>query len=537
MAETINRTINILSWNATGIMSGSTYLSNILNQRQIDICGISDHWLYEKDLMFLDKLDSNYRSFAVSDVSLSFPTKRKVGKGGVAILWHKRHDQYITPLDIDDDRIIGIKYNCCLNSALYIFQVYLPCSNYSLIAFTEYIDKLRNILNLYTEKGIVVLMGDMNVNLLPNASQVNPTGRKLRFLDFLRDTNLISLTTLESCAGASSSFVSYDNSTESLIDHILFPVEKLLYVNQCEICNDDCLNVSRHRPIACQIRILTFSQWSFGYEGDNSINWKMVSDETLINYRQRLSDDISIQNILNNDFVSETDISNAYSTIVSVVKKAAVESLPIKKFKSFLKPYWNDELKGLHKEMKCKRANWIRSGRPRGNNSESYTIYKTAKCDFRRIHRRIVDAFMKRQIEEIDRVAEIDSTLFWRLVNAKRKKSASAVCADINFNGHMASTPQEITDGWAEHFETLYSSSDDPRFDDEHKNHISRQLQIINENLAFSEPPTINTEEVEAAVRLGKKGKAAGDDGITYEHTAFGGEIIFVLLAKFLRPC
>ena len=173
-------------------------------------------------------------------------------------------------------RIIGIKYNCSLNSALYIFQVYLPCSNYSLIAFTEYIDKLRNILNLYTEKGIVVLMGDMNVNLLPNASQVNPTGRKLRFLDFLRDTNLISLTTLESCAGASSSFVSYDNSTESLIDHILFPVEKLLYVNQCEICDDDCLNVSRHRPIACQIRIPTFSQWSFGYEGDNSINWKMV---------------------------------------------------------------------------------------------------------------------------------------------------------------------------------------------------------------------------------------------------------------------
>ena len=275
-------------------------------------------------------------------------------------------------------------------------------------------------------------MGDMNVNLLPNASQVNPTGRKLRFLDFLRDTNLISLTTLESCAGASSSFVSYDNSTESLIDHILFPVEKLLYVNQCEICDDDCLNVSRHRPIACQIRIPTFSQWSFGYEGDNSINWKMVSDETLVNYRQRLSDDISIQNILNNDFVSEADINNAYSTIVSVVKKAAVESLPIKKFKSFLKPYWNDELKGLHKEMKCKRANWIRSGRPRGNNSESYTIYKTAKCDFRRIHRRIVDAL----IEEIDRVAEIDSTLFWRLVNAKRKKSASAVCADIKKDVH-----------------------------------------------------------------------------------------------------
>ena len=87
----------------------------------------------------------------------------------------------------------------------------------------------------------------------------------------------------------------------------------------------------------------------------------------------------------------------------------------------------------------------------------------------------------------------------------------------------MASFPQEIVDGWAEHFETLHSPSDDPRFFDEHKNHISRQLQISNKNIAFSEPPTISKEEVEAAVRLGKKGKAAGDDGITYEHIAFWG--------------
>ena len=113
--------------------------------------------------------------------------------------------------------------------------MYLPCSNHSLTAYTEYLDKIRNLLNLYSEKGIVVLMGDMNVNLLPNAIQCNPTGRKMRFLNLLRDTNMISLTTLEMCSGASSSFVTCDNSTESLIDHILFPAEKLLYINECEI--------------------------------------------------------------------------------------------------------------------------------------------------------------------------------------------------------------------------------------------------------------------------------------------------------------
>ena len=417
MAEHLHQNLNILSWNATGIMSSSTYLTNILAQRNIDICGISEHWLYEKDLMFFNKLDSNYKSHAVADISLNFPGRRKVGKGGVAILWHKKHNQNIAPLDIDDDRIIGIKYNCGVNSAIYLFQMYLPCSNHSLTAYTEYLDKMRNILNLYSEKGIVVLMGDMNVNSLPNPIQCNPTGRKMRFLNLLRDTNMISLTTLEMCSGASSSFVTYDNSTESLIDHILFPAEKLLYINECEICDDDCLNVSRHRPIYCQIRLPSYSQWSFGSEGDNTINWKVVSDEARLAYRQFLSNDISIQNIINNDIISDTDINRVYSTIVTVVKKAAIESLPIKKFKRYLKPYWNVELNMLHKDMKSKRANWVRNGKPRGNISEIYTIYKAAKCDFRRKHRRIVDAYMKRQIEEIDRVAEIDSRLFWRLVN------------------------------------------------------------------------------------------------------------------------
>ena len=33
-------------------------------------------------------------------------------------------------------------------------------------------------------------------------------------------------------------------------------------------------------------------------------------------------------------------------------------------------------------------------------------------------------------------------------------------------------------------------------------------------------------------MRLGKNGKAAGEDGLTYEHIAAAGEIIFLLLAK-----
>ena len=99
--------------------------------------------------------------------------------------------------------------------------------------------------------------------------------------------------------------------------------------------------------------------------------------------------------------------------------------------------------------MKEKRSDWVRNGRPRGNNSASYITYKAVKCCFRRKHRRIIDAYMNSQIEEIDRVAEIDNRLFWRLVNAKRKHSGSVPGSEINFEGRVASAPQEIMYEWA----------------------------------------------------------------------------------------
>ena len=77
---------NLMTWNVTGIISSSSYLVELLNNNAIDICGISEHWLYEKNLYFLESLDNNYKSYAVSDFDLKRASNRKVGKGGVAIL-------------------------------------------------------------------------------------------------------------------------------------------------------------------------------------------------------------------------------------------------------------------------------------------------------------------------------------------------------------------------------------------------------------------------------------------------------------------
>ena len=101
--------INIMSWNATGIISSSSYLCDTLLDQNIDICGISEHWLFPSNVHFLESLTSRYNVYAKCDNDLTITSPRRVGKGGVALMWNKRLDNYIVPLPIDDDRLIGLQ--------------------------------------------------------------------------------------------------------------------------------------------------------------------------------------------------------------------------------------------------------------------------------------------------------------------------------------------------------------------------------------------------------------------------------------------
>ena len=67
-------------------MSSASLLCDSLNDKHIDICCISEHLLYEKNLNFLEQIDTNYKSHVISDAALRLPGRRRVGKGSVALL-------------------------------------------------------------------------------------------------------------------------------------------------------------------------------------------------------------------------------------------------------------------------------------------------------------------------------------------------------------------------------------------------------------------------------------------------------------------
>ena len=214
---------------------------------------------------------------------------------------------------------------------------------------------------------------------------------------------------MDICSGASTSHVNYNGISESLIDHIILPVEKVDLVIDCSILDDDSLNVSNHRPIVCTVKLPIIP---VEFKSSGSINWRNVQSDSLDSYRQSFNVDNNINNLFQYDIASTDNIDTFHDAIVSSIRQITNTCIPKSKFKSFLKPYWNKELTDAHKCMKYKRRVWVSDGKPRGDIFKSYKDYKAAKCAFRKLHRVKVEQYLDGLNAEIDQAAEIDSAYF-----------------------------------------------------------------------------------------------------------------------------
>lgn len=310
----------------------------------------------------------------------------------------------VTPLSFDDDRIIGIQVEVQPGYYVFLLQVYIPCKNHPILLFKEYVDKLYNIWSMYSSQGVVIFMGDFNSSC---DTDVNDT-RNAYLHQFLVDTNQISVTSLDICTGAKYSYVSYDGLYETLIDHIILPVEKRDLVSQCQIVDDHCLNVSRHRPLLCSLNIPLITVDDFVQT--QSISWKKVSQSHINDYHMNLSDHLQSNNYCISDNYNEID--NMYTNLTETIRMCSDLSLPNKKYMAHLKPYWNEQLSNMHSLMFEARTQWCKAGRPRDPEQPDHKKYKDCKRVFRKMHRYIVRSYLIERDSEINETAELDKTNF-----------------------------------------------------------------------------------------------------------------------------
>jgi len=158
---------------------------------------------------------------------------------------------------------------------MFIVQVHFPCKNYTMNVYNQYLELLENILSLYNDQGLTVVLGDFNTELL---SQRNPVAPVIEYNGpllnaFALKYYLCAIHTLDWCQVSLFSNVPFNSSRETYIDHIFVNKNYIGCINYCKILENSSLNVSTHRPILLSLCNI-FAMDILNDEPKNIINWQ-----------------------------------------------------------------------------------------------------------------------------------------------------------------------------------------------------------------------------------------------------------------------
>ncbi|XP_069114366.1 uncharacterized protein [Argopecten irradians] len=440
-------------------MYGTPLLSELL--KETDIAVVTEHWLLPEQMNFLQSIDSNFKSYGLSDTRISLEPERRVcnrGFGGLAILWRK---------EINISKQFGSK------------------------------------------------------------NHLRPNDRGEILEPFIVDKDLVSINSQAWAKGGTSTFVS-KTGNGSLIDHMFIESRRVDCVEECSTLDDNYLNVSDHLPIRIRYRTPLLVREHAG--NPYAVNWKKCSAAQLTRYSSQVSA------LLREPFPRNTDTANVdhlqclVNNIVEATRTASKDTLPSKKYRPYLKPYWNaGQVKAFHKTMRERRVVWIQDGRPRGSQFQSYRDYKRCKRDFRRELDQARHEYEQSEFQSLQQAAEIDSGTFYRAVRAR--KITRRETSEIKVNGEISRDPDINRAAWTAHYSELAQFSTKPIFDETHKLYIESEVtrmrtdSYTNANTVCRE--YIVTKEVSSALKEMKNGKAGGHDHLIVEHLRYGGTINF----------
>ena len=502
--------LNIMCWNVRGIMSSAYPLSQQLDQNNIDIALISEHKLLPRSAGFLNSIHQNYESYVTTVDSVNQFGSIRCGRAGTAILYKKQLHAIVDQIhNIDCDRIIGIEIKTQHSTPIYIFCVYLPACN-DINLYRETVTEINALYWCYSKLGDVIIAGDFNGRILPDPIRNQPVSVKSKILtEFIKTSNLISV---QSVYGSPESYTFIPNKTT--IDHIFVEKSLIELIDSFTIVDEKDIVSSDHRPMLFSItsKLVTSSY----IQPPSRIAWNRCSPIDTSHYNMQV--DRQVQESICYQVTTETPVlrPNYIHELLTDIIHASAAKLPRSKFNKRAKPYWSAEVKAAHTSNRYYRKRWIEDGRPRTRDIQSYIRYKDAKREFRRVHRQHREAYDNSVFDELNRAAELDYRLFWKLLRKKSGKKVNT-CTKLNVQGHVYDN-NNVTEGFRQHFSNIFSNAS---FKDQVNKSQGQELRgylQTNNSLSTTCSKPFTIQEVALVTKLLPKGKSPGHDGILYEH-------------------
>ncbi|XP_069138863.1 uncharacterized protein [Argopecten irradians] len=510
----------LVCWNIRGIMYGTPLLSELL--KETDIAVVTEHWLLPEQMNFLQSIDSNFKSYGLSNTRISLEPERRVcnrGFGGLAILWRKEIN--VCPIESEcNDRVICCSLQLENRSHVFVIGTLMPSTNVSIGVYKETLEHISDLLDKYSQYGHVIIAGDFNAQIskqFGSKNHLRPNDRGEILEPFIVDKDLVSINSQAWANGGTSTFVS-KTGNGSLIDHMFIESRRVDCVEECSTLDDNYLNVSDHLLIRIRYRTPLLVREHAG--NPYAVNWKKCSAAQLTRYSSQVSALLREPFPRNTDTASVDHLQCLVNNIVEATRTASKDTLPSKKYRPYLKPYWNaGQVKAFHKTMRERRVVWIQDGRPRGSQFQSYRDYKRCKRDFRRELDQARHEYEQSEFQSLQQAAEIDSGTFYRAVRAR--KITRRETSEIKVNGEISRDPDINRAAWTAHYSELAQFSTKPIFDETHKLYIESEVtrmrtdSYTNANTVCRE--YIVTKEVSSALKEMKNGKAGGHDHLIVE--------------------
>ena len=253
-----------------------------------------------------------------------------------------------------------------------------------------------------------------------------------------------------------------------------------------------------HHLVLCKLRLASSSRMQrIGQKRQNRIRWEALADEAVrCNFAENVDQRFSHLP------PKEADVETEWSLFRTAILGAATETCGVKRIGPPIgqkrTPWWNDEVRTVVAEKKAAYRAWI--GRQTAETRQKYLQARDKTKE-------VVSKAKATSWENFGHRLESDylsaSKVFWQTIRRLRKGACPIICSIKNASGVLLSCEKDILNRWKEYFMELYNPTSGRRGAPSEPER--------------DEPSNISTDEVQAAIRALKPGKAAGIDEIRPE--------------------
>ena len=483
---------------------------------------LQETWLYKDEVHRPDSLHKDYASFSVSSVDESQELRRGRPFGGVTFLWHKSLSKNITLLDLQDSRMIGIKYKDENINVLFL-NVYLPTNTVdNRDEQLTYLGKISSLVEAAQEDNICI-MGDFNVS--PNAEIFNELN------DMCQERNL-EIADVAILPADSFTHVNQACLSKSWLDHIILSQCLRGVVTGCDILYDSIS--SDHFPLKMELNVnLLPPLRQVRHRPEAKIKWNFHDMRKREDYGRILTDKLRnitinpasvscFQTICSNSDHHEC-ITEMNVAITTCMLEAGREVFGTTRKKWRQIPGWNEFVQDAHSTAREAFLDWRNSGSPR--DGPMATEMRRTRARFKLCLRwcKAHEQHLRAQ-SLATKLANGNSYEFW-----KNLKGLSPAANTLPLRVDNAVGEEQIASVWKQHYSDILNCV----VDDDSKNNLLGDLQ----NIEWEDTRSVTYVEMKDILKSLSNSEALGVDGLPSEAYKYAPPALIAWLSIFVNAC